>query len=235
MGVNEPASTAIRILIADDHPIFREGLKMLLRAAPDIEIVGEAADGAQAIAMARELKPDIVLLDLAMPLAPGLEVLRALTVLESGLRVLLLTASIEKAELLLALQLGARGVVLKALTSELLLKAIRAVMADEYWVDRESIAELIDAFRHSTPGAAEAFAHPFGLTTRELEVVAAVVAGLTNREAGDLLSLSEQTVKRHVTNIFDKTGTSSRLELGLFAVRHGLVQPGVALGVLPEE
>ena len=220
-----PVARPVRVLIADDHPIFREGLKMFLGAAPGIEVVGEAADGEQAINMVAELRPDIVLLDVAMPVVPGLAVLQSLAVLNTGIRVLLLTASIERGERLRALQLGARGVVLKARTSDVLLKAIHAILADEYWVDRESIADLIDVFTASSASTGEAQASSFLLTPREREVVAAVASGLTNREAAELLQLSEQTVKRHVTNVFDKTGVSTRLELALFAVRHGLVPP----------
>jgi len=220
-----PVARPVRVLIADDHPIFREGLKMFLGAAPGIEVVGEAADGAQAINMVAELRPDIVLLDVAMPVVPGLAVLQSLAVLNTGIRVLLLTASIERGERLRALQLGARGVVLKARTSDVLLKAIHAILADEYWVDRESIADLIDVFTASSASTGEAQASSFLLTPREREVFAAIASGLTNREAAELLQLSEQTVKRHVTNVFDKTGVSTRLELALFAVRHGLVPP----------
>ena len=220
-----PVARPVRVLIADDHPIFREGLKMFLGAAPGIEVVGEAADGEQAINMVAELRPDIVLLDVAMPVVPGLVVLQSLAVLNTGIRVLLLTASIERGERLRALQLGARGVVLKARTSDVLLKAIHAILADEYWVDRESIADLIDVFTASSASTGEAQASSFLLTPREREVVAAIASGLTNREAAELLQLSEQTVKRHVTNVFDKTGVSTRLELALFAVRHGLVPP----------
>jgi len=220
-----PVARPVRVLIADDHPIFREGLKMFLGAAPGIEVVGEAADGEQAINMVAELRPDIVLLDVAMPVVPGLAVLQSLAVLNTGIRVLLLTASIERGERLRALQLGARGVVLKARTSDVLLKAIHAILADEYWVDRESIADLIDVFTASSASTGEAQASSFLLTPREREVVAAIASGLTNREAAELLQLSEQTVKRHVTNVFDKTGVSTRLELALFAVRHGLVPP----------
>jgi len=220
-----PVARPVRVLIADDHPIFREGLKMFLGAGPGIEVVGEAADGEQAINMVAELRPDIVLLDVAMPVVPGLAVLQSLAVLNTGIRVLLLTASIERGERLRALQLGARGVVLKARTSDVLLKAIHAILADEYWVDRESIADLIDVFTASSASTGEAQASSFLLTPREREVVAAIASGLTNREAAELLQLSEQTVKRHVTNVFDKTGVSTRLELALFAVRHGLVPP----------
>jgi len=124
-----PVARPVRVLIADDHPIFREGLKMFLGAAPGIEVVGEAADGEQAINMVAELRPDIVLLDVAMPVVPGLVVLQSLAVLNTGIRVLLLTASIERGERLRALQLGARGVVLKARTSDVLLKAIHAILA----------------------------------------------------------------------------------------------------------
>src|SRR5947209_1070151 len=123
----------IRILIADDHPIFRDGLRRLLESEPGFHVVGEGADGEQAFKLARQLKPDVLLLDLAMPHMPGLEVLRELANSPTPVRTILLTAAIERPQIVEALQLGARGVVLKESATELLLKSIRMVMAGEYW------------------------------------------------------------------------------------------------------
>ena len=127
----------VRILLADDHPIFRDGLRRLLEAEPGFRVVGEASNGAEPVAMARKLKPDLLLLDLAMPNHPGLEAVRELGSSDSPTRILLLTAAVEKEQIVEALQLGARGVVLKESATQLLLNSMRAVMAGQYWVGRE--------------------------------------------------------------------------------------------------
>lgn len=221
MDKNPPS---IRILIADDHPIFRDGLRRLLEAEPGLRVAGEAADGTEAVKLASQLKPDILLLDLAMPHLPGLETLRELATLSSPVRTILLTAAIEKEQIVEALQLGARGVVLKESATQILLKSIRSVMAGQYWVGRESVSDLVKALRDLMPGPrAGGREKSFGLTPRELEIVSAIVSGYANKEIAQKFSLSEQTVKHHLSNIFDKLGVSNRLELALFAVNHRLV------------
>src|SRR5215470_4349448 len=172
----------IRIVIADDHPIFRDGLRRLLETESDLKVIGEACDGAEAVKLVRQLKPDILLLDLAMPRHPGLEALREMSAGSgpTGVRVILLTAAAEKNQIVEALQLGARNLV-------------------------QSSGE-------------EARQKKFGLTPRELEIVSAVVAGYSNKEIAEYFKISEDTVKHHLSNIFDKLGVSTRLELALFAV-----------------
>ncbi len=209
----------INILIADDHPIFRDGLRRLLEAEPGLKVIGEACDGAEAVKMARELKPDILLLDLAMPRHPGLEALRDLGSGQQSVRVILLTAAAEKQQIVEALQLGARGVVLKDSATQLLLKSIHTVMSGEYWVGRESVSNLVQYLRTLVQSSGEeAKQKKFGLTPRELEIVSAVVAGYANKEIAEYFKISEDTVKHHLSNIFDKLGVSTRLELALFAV-----------------
>jgi two-component system nitrate/nitrite response regulator NarL len=215
----------VRILLADDHPIFRDGLRRLLEAEPDLKVVGEACDGAEAVKMARQLKPDILLLDLAMPRMPGLEALREMSSgpVSNSVRVILLTAAAEKKQIVEALQLGARGVVLKDSATQLLLKSIHTVMSGEYWVGRESVSNLVQYLRSLVQSSGEeAKQKKFGLTPRELEIVSAVVAGYSNKEIAEYFKISEDTVKHHLSNIFDKLGVSTRLELALFAVNQAL-------------
>jgi DNA-binding NarL/FixJ family response regulator len=202
----------VRLVIADDHPIFRDGLRRLLEAEADLKVMGEASDGAEAVKLARQLKPDILLLDLSMPKHPGL-----------------LTAAAEKSQIVEALQLGARGVVLKDSATQLLLKAIQTVMAGEYWVGRESVSNLVQYLRTLMQSSHdEARQKKFGLTPRELEIVSAVVAGYSNKEIAEYFKISEDTVKHHLSNIFDKLGVSTRLELALFAVNQALPLKSIA-------
>ena len=212
-----------RIVIADDHPIFRDGLRRLLELDAAFVVVGEAADGGEAIKLVKQLGPEVLLLDLAMPRVPGLEALSELSKAKTPVRTILLTAQIERAQIVEALQLGARGIVLKESATELLMEAIRVVMTGQYWVGRESVSDLVATLRELMPKSGEEpSTRRFGLTPREMEVISAIVAGYTNKDIAQRFAISEQTVKHHLTNIFDKVGVSNRLELALFAVNHHL-------------
>ncbi len=218
-------SRKTRILIADDHTIFRDGLRRLLESEPEFQVVGEAADGAEALQLVQQLKPDILLLDLAMPRMPGLETLRELATQGMNVRTILLTAAIEKRQIVEALQTGARGVIMKDAATQLLMKGIRTVMGGQFWVGREAVADMVTYLRDKAAQQPPSPAKAYGLTKRELEILGTIVSGLSNKEIAQKFSLSEDTVKHHLTNIFDKVGVSSRLELALFAINHRLVEP----------
>jgi len=221
-----PLGTRIRVVIADDHPILREGLRRLLEDDGGFEVVGQAADGLEAVRRARELRPDVLLLDLAMPRASGLDALRDLSTDDSAPRVLILTVAIDDAQVLEALELGARGVVLKEAATELLFKAIRSVVAGQYWVGRDTVTDIVRLLRERRAAAARHEPTPAErLTPRERGIVALVAAGASNREVAEKLSLAEDTVKHHISNIFDKVGVSNRAELAAYAAGHGLVEP----------
>lgn len=212
---------AIRILVADDHAIFRDGLRKLLEASDDAQIVGEASNGVECTKMLPKLKPDILLLDLRMPEKDGLAVLEEVNFESLPTRVIVLTAAEDDRDVVRAMRLGARGVVLKQSASDLLLKSIHKVYDGEIWLDNRMTAEVIDAFKKSAESGMRR-EKPL-LSDREKEIVQLVAQGFRNREIGEKLFISEQTVKNHLHNIFDKLGVSDRLELALYAIHHRLI------------
>jgi two-component system, NarL family, nitrate/nitrite response regulator NarL len=212
----------VRILVADDHAIFRDGLRRLLEGSDDVSIIGEASNGNECIKMLAKLKPDILLLDLRMPEKDGLGVLEEINFDSMTTRVIVLTAAEDDRDVVRAMRLGARGVVLKQSASDLLLKSIRKVSDGEIWLDNRMTAEVIDAFKKSSE-AGQRREKPL-LSDREKEIVQLVAQGFRNREIGEKLFISEQTVKNHLHNIFDKLGVSDRLELALYAIHHRLIE-----------
>jgi two-component system, NarL family, nitrate/nitrite response regulator NarL len=207
----------ITIAIADDHPIFRDGLRKLLEAEGSFELVGEASDGVEAVEFVRRLAPDVLLLDLNMPRLGGLDALAEVIRTSPGVRTIILAASIDRREILRALKLGARGIVVKAAATQLLYRCIHSVVAGELWVGRESVPELVDALHELDGRSHEPPSFLASLTGRERQIVAAIGSGASNRDVAQALSMSEQTVKNHLSRIFEKCGVSNRTELAILA------------------
>jgi two-component system nitrate/nitrite response regulator NarL len=212
---------AIRVLVADDHELFRDGVRKLLEGTGNISIVGEAADGNECLRSLEKLKPDILLLDLRMPEKDGLAVLESLNFEAVPTKVIVVTGAEEDHDILRAMRLGARGIVLKRSASDLLVKSIRKVYQGEIWLDNRMTAEVVNAFKKSAEGGRRR-EKPL-LSDRERQIVQHVAQGFRNREIGKKLAISEQTVKNHLHNIFDKLGVSDRLELALYAIHHRLI------------
>lgn len=222
-GSSSPLNRTIRIVVADDHAVVRFGVNKIL-SGDDFEIVGEAEDGDQAVTQTLELEPDVLLLDLAMPRLPGLEAMRAIMSRSPRVKILLLTSTISTQQIIEALQIGARGIVLKDSVAGDLGEALRAVLSGDYWIGGQRVNNLLSAL-HDLMQKASAVPErkTYGLTPRELEVVTCIVEGCSNKDIAKQFTISEETVKRHLSNIFDKTGVSTRLELALFAISHKLV------------
>jgi DNA-binding NarL/FixJ family response regulator len=231
-GFGTPPKSKIRIVVADDHPIFRDGLCRLLSLEEDFEVVAQAQDGRQVLDVLQQQEPDILLLDLKMPGLDGLATLQRLQVAKNKTRVIVLTASDDKNEFVQAMQLGTSGIVLKQTATELLIKSIRKVHAGEIWLDSHTTAAVIRQFVANDD--AQPAIHPVAqapqtrererspLSQREREIVALVAQGFKNKEMAEKMFISEQTVKNHLHNIFDKLGVSDRLELALYAIHNNL-------------
>ncbi len=214
----------IRIVIADDHPIFRDGLRKLLMLEEDFRVVAEARDGKEVLEVLDEHQPDILLLDLKMPGLDGLTALQKLQNSRTKTKVIVLTASEDKNQFVQAMKFGTCGIVLKQTATELLIKSIRKVHAGEIWLDSHTTAAVMRQFSspmESTPlGGRDRDRSP--LSQREREIVVLVAQGFKNKEMAEKMFISEQTVKNHLHNIFDKIGVSDRLELALYAIHHNL-------------
>jgi two-component system nitrate/nitrite response regulator NarL len=234
MSATHSRPETVRILIADDHALFRQGLRKLLEEERSFRVVGEAADGAEAVQSVQELKPDVLLLDISMPRHPGLEALHELETSAGRVRTIVLAASIEKSQMVEALEHGARGVVMKECASDVLMESIRTVMAGHYWIGREKVFDIVRALRElQAARMSEKSQNRYGLTGRELQIITKVAAGYTNKDIAKEFSVSERTVKHHLTSTFDKVGVSTRLELALFAVFHNLSEDGALRDLSP--
>jgi two-component system, NarL family, nitrate/nitrite response regulator NarL len=223
------ASELIRIVIADDHPIFRDGLRKLLTLEADFRVVAEARDGKDVLEVLGEHQPDILLLDLNMPGLNGLAVLKNLQNSRTKTKVILLTASEDKNQFVQAMKFGSCGIVLKQTATEVLIKSIRKVHAGEIWLDSHTIAAVMrqfsSAMEPSPLGGRDRDRDPSPLSQREREIVVLVAQGFKNKEMAEKMFISEQTVKNHLHNIFDKLGVSDRLELALYAIHKNIHTP----------
>jgi two-component system nitrate/nitrite response regulator NarL len=215
----------MRILLADRQEIFRDGLRRMLESEPDFVVVGAAGNAREALQLVRDLDPDVLLLDLALHGGESLEILRTLAATPHRVRTIGLIAGVEEDVLEAALQHGARGTIRKESATALLFKSIRTVFGDEHWICRDDSGPAVDETSGAAPqGGVDAHARRFRLTRREMDIVSAVAAGESNKGIARKLSLSEDTVKHHVSHVFDKLGVFSRLELAVFAFNHDLVK-----------
>jgi two-component system nitrate/nitrite response regulator NarL len=215
--------TKPRIGLAAEHALLREGLRTLLETDRTCLVIHEAGTGAEAVRLTREQQPDVLVLDVSLPGLPDGDTLRAAIARPSDTAVIVLTSTIDRKTIAIVMDLGARGLVLKDCDAAVLLRAIRAVLAGECWVDRTSVADFAEAlYRRCSSSDTPESTREYGLTEREREIVAAVAAAEGNKDIAQRFSISETTVKHHLTNVFDKLGVSSRLELAMFAVNHGL-------------
>jgi two-component system nitrate/nitrite response regulator NarL len=224
------------VVLADDECMFRASLRHLLTAPPSVikevygvdvglgfEVIGEASSGDEAISVVASVKPDLLLLDLSMPRKSGLEALSEMQAYRDSMRTILLAGVIDRSHLLTAVQLGVRGLVVKDSTTELLFEAITSVMGGRHWLGHTLVSDLVELVRtfSQKPGAVDTKPRTC-LTPREREVLALVVAGCTNKEIATKFTVSEETVKHHLTRMFDKVGASNRLELAMKATQGGL-------------
>jgi two-component system, NarL family, response regulator len=207
-----PPAARIRILLADDHPVVRLGLRTMLEAEPDLEVVGEAVDGAGAVAAFTEHRPDVILLDLRMPGMTGPEIITAIRKIAPEANIIVVTTYDADEDVFRAVQAGARGYLLKDTFAEGMLEAIRNVHAGRRLIDPAVAARLMDRLNEPS------------LTSREIGVLELVARGMTNREIGTALSVGEETVKAHLKHVFVKLGASDRTEAALIAVQRGLIR-----------
>ena len=224
----------LRVVLADNECLFRASLRQLLAVPSSIieevysvyvgagfEVVGEAGSGEETIAVVEKLRPDLLLLDTSLPRMSGLEALRAIGSGET-MRTIVLAADLSRADVVAAVHLGVRGLVLKDASTSTLFEAIMSVVAGQYWISQALLTHLVETVRPLLQSPDQSNALPTGkLTRRERQVLNLVIAGCTNKEIAQQCSVSEQTVKHHLTRMFDKVGASNRLELAMVATQHG--------------
>jgi NarL family two-component system response regulator LiaR len=212
----------IRVLIVDDHSVVRMGLRVFLDLQPDIEVVGEAADGSEGVAMARRLEPDVILMDLLMPNMDGITAIGRIKAERPETEVVTMTSFIEEDKVTAALEAGASGYVLKDAEAEEVAAAVRAAFAGEVHLD-PAVARLLAQRMRQRKSPEESLAEP--LTEREKEVLGLLGQGMSNKEIGTTLFITERTARTYVSNILGKLGLASRTQAALYAVEHKLVEP----------
>jgi len=210
----------ITVALADDHPIILDGLEQLFQREEEITVVARCRDGEKTLRAVRQHRPDILILDLRMPVKDGLEVLRELGREKLPTRVVILTAGLDEDDVLEATRLGARGVVLKEMAPQLLVQAVRKVAAGEQWLEKRSFGKALEKMLRREAGARQVAGV---LTPREIEIVRMVAAGLRNQQIADKLHISEGTVKIHLHNIYEKLEVDGRVALTLYARDKGLI------------
>jgi NarL family two-component system response regulator LiaR len=221
--VTAPADpTQIRVLIVDDHAVVRMGLRVFLDLQPDIEVVGEAADGSEGVAMARRLEPDVILMDLLMPNMDGITAIGRIKAERPETEIVTMTSFIEEDKVTAALEAGASGYVLKDAEAEEVAAAVRAAFAGEVHLD-PAVARLLAQRMRQRKSPEESLAEP--LTDREKDVLSLLGQGMSNKEIGSTLFITERTARTYVSNILGKLGLASRTQAALYAVEHKLVEP----------
>jgi two-component system NarL family response regulator len=216
----------VRVLVADDQAVFRKGLSVVLEDEADIEVVAEAGDGAEAVAAADRLRPDVVLMDVRMPQLSGIEAARRIREMVPTVQILMLTVSDDEDDLYEAILAGANGYLLKEVSIEEVPEAIRAVTRGESHISPNMASKLLTEFKVLSDRADQRQETPApSLTARELDVLKLVARGMSNREVGDTLYISENTVKNHVRSILEKLHLHTRMEAAMYAVRQRIVDP----------
>lgn len=209
----------VRLLLADDHPIVLDGLEQLFRLEPDFEVVGRCTRGKDVLPALLRLKPDILVLDIRMPGHDGFAVLREMEARPTGTHAVLLAATLSEEELLEAIRLDVRGVVLKEMAPRLLVECVRRVQMGGQWLEKTSAGSALEHSARRQPGGLEP---PSELTSREIEIVCLAASGLRNREIAEKLSITEGTVKIHLHHVYEKLHLHGRLELSLYARDRGM-------------
>lgn len=225
MADENPMTDVIRVMICDDHALFRRGLRMVLESEDGVEVVAEAEDGAEAISRATEVVPDVVLMDVRMPNTSGIDATRAIREAVPTAKILMLTVSDEEDDLYGAVKAGANGYLLKEISIEEVATAIRAVITGQSLISPSMASKLLTEFTQLAKKAEEKSSVPSPrLTERELGVLRLVAQGMSNREIAAELFISENTVKNHVRNILEKLQLHSRMEAVMYAVREKLLE-----------